>query len=134
MPATIQIRRYVGASPGTGADVTGVNTRLNAEDTNTTGGTSNPIQKPTSGTNYSYWASFRAQCTVAPAGTVNNLRVYMDSANNLGTGRTLKVALANVGADAGYRQATGTAGTTGTQLTTGNHSGLTGSPVDAFTY
>jgi flavin reductase (DIM6/NTAB) family NADH-FMN oxidoreductase RutF len=41
---------------------------------------------------------------------------------------------ANVSTDAGYRQATGTVGTTGTQLTTGNHSGLTGAPVSIFTF
>ena len=43
------------------------------------------------------------------------------------------VAKASTGADSGYRQATGTEGQTGTQLTQANHTGLDAAPVDAFT-
>lgn len=134
MPATVQIHRKTGASPGSGTNITGINTRANAEDAHSVSGTSNPIRVPASGSNYSYWVTTRLNVTVSPSGTINNVRWFTDGANNFGTGVTCNVAKANVGADAGYRQATGTPGTTGTQLTTGNHSGLTGSPVDAFTY
>lgn len=135
MPATVQIRRHTGAAGSqTKTDVTSINTRLNAEDAHTTAGTTNPVQVPTSGTKYSFWASFRLNCSVAPSGTIDNIRWYTDASNNLGTGLTMKVATASAGADAGYRQATGSAGDTGTQLTTGNHTGLDGSPADAFTY
>ena len=67
--------------------------------------------------------------TVTPSGTINNLRWYTDGANGFGTGVTC------IGQEAtSYVQATGTAGQTGTQLTTGNHAGLTGAPVDPFTF
>ena len=42
--------------------------------------------------------------------------------------------IANVGADGGYRVASGTVGGTGLELTTTNHTGLVGAPVDAFTW
>jgi len=132
MVATIQIHRWVGASPGSGTDITSTTNRANAADA-VNDGTSNPIQIPAAGTNYSYWVSTRLKCTVTPAGTVNNLRWYTDGANGFGTGVTCKCAKASTGADSGYRQATGTPGVTGTQLTQVNHTGLDAAPVDAFT-
>ena len=134
MAATVKINRLTGSGAGTGTDITGINTRANAEDAHSTAGTSNPIRIPASGTNYSFWVSTRLNVTVTPSGTINNLRWFTDGANNFGTGITFKVSPANVGANAGYRQATGTTGTTGTQLNTTNHTGLTGAPVDGFTY
>jgi hypothetical protein len=67
------------------------------------------------------------------SGTVNNIKWYTDGTNNLGTGVTEKVQTASV-----YGQATGVAGTSGTQLTSANYTTaggtLAGAPVDAFTY
>ena len=61
------------------------------------------------------------------AGTVDNIKWYTDGTNNFGTGVT------SVGNTAtSYVQATGTAGTSGTQLTTGNYSSLDATPVDVF--
>lgn len=134
MAANVQIKRFTGAAPGTGTNITGINTRANAEDAHSTAGTSNPVRIPSSGTNYSYWVSTRLDATTAPTGTINNLRWFTDGTNNFGTGITCVGQTANAGADAGYRQATGTPGTTGTQLTTGNHTGLTGAPVNVFTF
>ena len=134
MAATVQIVRKTGASPGSPTDITSINTRANAEDTHTVAGTSNPIRVPAAGTNYSYWATTRLNVTVTPAGVIDNLRWFTDGSNNFGTGVTAKGAKASTGADAGYRQATGTPGTTGTQLTTGNHTGLDAAPVDLFTF
>jgi hypothetical protein len=129
MPATVQIVRLTGASP-TVTDITGINTRANAEDAHTTAGTSNPIQIPTSGTNYSYWVVTQLNVTVAPSSLINNLKWYTDGANGFGTGVTCKVQTAS-----SYVQATGTPGTSGTQLTVGNYGGtLAGAPADAFTY
>jgi hypothetical protein len=128
MPATVQIVRLTGAGPSA-TDITGINTRANAEDAHTTAGTSNPIQIPTSGTNYSYWVTTRLNCTVTPSSLINNIKWYTDGANGFGTGVTCKVNTAS-----SYVQATGTPGTSGTQLTTGNHAGLAGTPVNAFTY
>ena len=135
MAATVTIRRWTGASGSiTETDITSINTRANAEDTHTTAGTSNPIQIPAAGTNYSYWVSTRLSADSSPSGTINNVRWYTDGANGFGTGVTCKGAKASTGADSGYREATGTAGTTGTQLTQGNHSGLDAATVDVFTF
>jgi hypothetical protein len=59
MPATVQIVRKTGASPGSATNITGINTRANAEDAHSVSGTSNPIRVPTSGTKYSYWVTTR---------------------------------------------------------------------------
>lgn len=128
MPATVQIRRLTGAGP-TSTDITSINTRANAEDAHTTAGTSNPIQVPAAGTNYSYWVVTQLNCTVTPSSIINNLKWYTDGANGLGTGIAMKVNTAT-----GYVQATGTPGTTGTQLTVGNYATLAGAPSDAFAY
>lgn len=135
MAATVQIVRKTGA-PGsiTITDITDINSRANAYDGHSTGDISNAIQIPAAGTNYSFWATTRLKCTVAPAGTINNLRWFTDGTGSFGTGVTCKAAKASTGADAGYRQATGTVGQTGTQLTQVNHTGLDAAPVDAFTF
>lgn len=128
MPATVQIHRLTGAGP-TSTNITGINTRANAEDAHTTAGTSNSILVPGAGTSYSYWVTTQLNVTAITGGTVNNLRWYTDSSNNFGTGVTCKAQNAT-----SYVQATGTPGDSGTQLTTGNHAGLSGAPVDAFTF
>lgn len=128
MAATVLIRRLTGAGP-TATDITSINTRANAEDTHTTAGTSNSILVPAAGTNYSYWVVTRLDVTAITSGTVDNVKWYTDGSNNFGTGVTAKVNTAT-----GYVQATGTAGTSGTQLTTGNYATLAGSPTDMFGY
>lgn len=133
MPATVTIRRWTGAPAGpTKSDITGINTRANAQDAHETADVDNPIQIPGAGTNYSYWVSARLSADSAPSGTIDNLRWYSDGTNNLGTGVTCKVAKASTGADAGYRQATGTLGQTGTLLNQTNHTGLDAAPADCF--
>jgi hypothetical protein len=128
MPATVIINRLTGSGP-TLNNITGINTRANAEDAHSTSGTANPIQIPASGTNYSYWVVTRLQCTVAPSTLINNLKWFTDGGNGFGTGVTCKVQTAS-----GYVQATGTPGESGTQLTTGNYASLAGAPSDAFAY
>ncbi len=128
MAATVLIRRWTGTTGSeTKTDITSINSRANAFDTHSTGDTTNPIRKPTSGSNYSYWVSTRLDINVVPAGTVDNLRWFLDGTNDFTAGITMKGNTATT-----YETATGTPGTTGTQLTTGNHSGLDGAPVDAF--
>jgi hypothetical protein len=129
MGATIQIRRWTGASGApTKTNIAGINTRLNAEDAHSTAGTTNSILIPAAGSNYSYWASIRLYISAITGGTVNNLKWFTDGANGLGTGITALVSTA-----ASYVQATGTAGTTGLVLNTTNYAGAT-TPVDPFTY
>lgn len=128
MAATVTIRRWTGASGGpTKTDITAINTRANAEDAHTTAGTSNPVQVPESGSNYSYWVSTRLSADTSPSGTIDNIRWYTDGSNNFGTGITHVVNTASA-----YVQATGTAGVTGTELTTGNHANLAGAPANSF--
>lgn len=127
MAATVIINRLTGSGP-TATDITSINTRANAEDAHSTAGTSNSILVPTSGSNYSYWVVTRLNVTAITSGTVDNLKWYTDGSNNFGTGVT---AIGNVATT--YVQATGTAGTTGLQLTTGNYSTVT-TPVDPFTF
>lgn len=135
MAATIQVVRKTGASPGAAADITAVNTRANADDTNSAASIANGIRVPQApNTNYSYWISTRLNCTVTPVGTIDNLRWYTDGVNGFGSSITCKAAKASTGADAGYRQATGTQGVSGTQLTQANHSGLDAAPVDVFSF
>jgi len=128
MAATVLIRRLTGAGP-TATDITSINTRANAEDAHTTAGTSNSILVPAAGTNYSYWVVTRLDVTAITSGTVDNVKWYTDGSNNFGTGVTCKGNTAS-----GYVQATGTAGTSGTQLTTGNYATLAGAPSDVFGY
>ena len=129
MAADVQIRRWTGSSGSpTKTNITSINTRANAEDTHSTAGTTYPIQIPSAGTNYSYWVSTRLFANTAPSGVIDNIRWHTDGTANFGTGVD-----ANVGQASSYVQATGSAGSTGNQLTTVAHTGLSGAPVDAFT-
>jgi hypothetical protein len=129
MPATVTIRRWTGAAGApTKTNITGINTRANAEDAHSTAGVTNPVQIPATGTNYSYWVCTRLSADTAPAGTINNLRWYSDGANNLGTGITCKGNEATA-----YTQASGTIGLTGAQLTTTNYASIT-TPASVFTF
>jgi hypothetical protein len=128
MAATVLIRRLTGAGP-TATDITSINTRANAEDAHTTAGTTNPIQIPAAGTNYSYWVVTRLDITAGTYTTVNNLKWFTDGGNGLGTGVT-----ARVGTATGYTQASGTPGTTGLELTAGNYGTFTLGNANAFTY
>lgn len=128
MAATVKINRLTGAG-ATATDITSINTRANAYDTHSTADTTKPIKIPSSGTNYSYWVVTQLETTVAPSGTINNIKWYTDGANGLGTGVTMKVNTAT-----GYVQASGTEGETGIQLTTGNYATLAGAPSNAFAY
>lgn len=127
MAATVQIRRLTGAGP-TSTDITSGNTRASTSDSPTPG-TANPIPIPGAGTNYSFWVTTQLNATVTPTGTINNLQWYSDGGNGFGTGVTCVGQTAT-----SYVEATGTVGTTGTELTTGNHAGLTAAPASVFTF
>jgi hypothetical protein len=129
MAATVLINRLTGTGGAeVETDITSGNTRASTSDVPVPG-TSDPIPIPGAGNNYSYWVTTRLETTVAPAGTVDNLRWYSDAAG-FGTGVTVTGADASTTTNAGYREATGTQGTTGLQLTTANHTGLDAAPVD----
>ncbi len=133
MAATVLIKRWTGSGP-TKTDINsgtnpGINTRLDASDAHSTGSTSNPITIPASSSNYSYWCVTRLSASVTPSTIINNIKWYTDSSNSLGTGVTYVVNTATT-----YVQATGTPGTTGDILSTGNYSTLAGAPSNAFAY
>ena len=133
MVATITINRLTGASGSiTETNITSINTRANTIDSHTTGDTSNPIEIPSSGSNYSFWVNTQLDATVAPDNLVDNLEWFTDGTNGYGTGIGCVVAQA---ARASYTQATGTGGVTGIVLNDTNYSGGTltpTTPVDAF--
>lgn len=133
--ATVDIVRRTGASGSiTDTPITAGSTRAKTADSAVVDA-NNPIPIPGAGTNYSYWVTTRLSVAANPDGhTINNIKWYVVSGGGLPGGVTVLGQAANVGADAGYRVATGTLGVTGTQLTTGNHTGLTGAPVDVFTF
>lgn len=131
MPATIQIRRWTGSGAGSGTNITSATTRASTSDAASPGDT-NPIPIKLSGTNYSFWVSTRLYASTAPDGTIDTLQWFSDGANGWGTGYTAKVADASTGVNSGYRQATGTVGTTGNILNSTNHTGLDSTPADFF--
>lgn len=128
MAATIIINRHTGAGTANGGttftNITAGSTRLKQADDGVADA-NNPVPAVT--TSYSFWASFRLQCTVAPSNLINNLKWYSDG-SAAGTGLTYSGADASTGGNAGYVQAT-----SAIQLTTGNHSGLDTTPVDVST-
>lgn len=130
MAATVLIRRITGATGSqTADDITATNTRANAQDSHEVADVDNPVQKPTSGLNYSYWVSTRLDATVTPAGTIDNIRWFADGANGFGTGITCKGITATA-----YKQATGSVGDTGDQLNSTNYTTVTGATVDVFSH
>lgn len=119
MAATTEIRQYTGSGPTATAI-----TNLRHAATDAANDTSNPIVKPTSGSNYGYLATVALACTTTPAGSISNVKLYSDGGNGLGTGVTLKG-----GSSSSYVQATGTSGVTGDLSSTYYTSG-----TDIFTF
>lgn len=128
MVATVIINRLTGATPDY-TDITGINTRANAYDGHSTADTTYPVKIPAAGSNYSYWVQTRLETTVAPSGTIDNLRWYTDGANSFGTGVTCNVTKGQIG---DYVQATGTPGETGIVLNITNYPNIDDTPSDAF--
>lgn len=103
MPATVSVKQCTGSGPTT-TSIT--NLRFNTDDT-VNPGTTNPLVKPSAGTNYSYLKTVYLNADTTPSNAINNVKIYFT--NTLGwTGCTLKI-----GASSSYTQAAGTPGTTG---------------------
>jgi hypothetical protein len=103
MAATVSVKQAVGAGP-TATTIT--NLRFNTDDT-VNPGTTNPLVKPSAGTNRSYWKTVYLNADTTPSGTINNVKIYCDGAIGW-TGCTLYI-----GSTGTYTEATGTPGTTG---------------------
>lgn len=90
MAATVVITSFHGAAGATQAAIDGTSIRYKQAD-NDTVDANNPIPIPGSGTAYSYIKHFKFNVTATPANTINNLKVYSDGANGLGTGMDLLI-------------------------------------------
>ena len=66
------------------------------------------VDKPTSGYDYTYWASLRPYAETTPGVSISDLKVYTDGSNGLGTGWS---ALGGIATD--YAEPTGTEGVSG---------------------
>jgi len=84
MAATVQIIEKTGAG-GTGTDKTGGTIRFKNAD-NATVDLSNPMVKPTSGSDFSYEKWLRMNVTGGSYTQITNVKAYMDGSNGLGTG------------------------------------------------
>lgn len=95
----------------------------------------NPIPKPASGLNYSFWKQVYLKCSVEPATQCDNFKWYTDGggfgagiALKIGTQHPVKTSIS----DAGYEVATGDIGESGNEMVAA-HAGLSASS-DAFGY
>lgn len=123
MAATVVIKQWTGATPTV---TTVTNVRYKTADDSSGTDTTYPLVKPSSGSNYSYVVSVVPYATVAPTGTINNVKWFSDGSNTYGTGVTLKGIVLAQGS---YGAATGTQGTSGDLSSAVYTSG-----TDMFTY
>lgn len=124
-------------SPGTSTNVDALGppmVKLKTAD-NPTIDNINPVPIPAAGTNYSYVNTLFYKCTFAPDTQIDNFQIYSDGVG-FGTGITTQIGnqfpTKNSGSTAGYKLATGTPGTTGTEMTV-NYPGIT-TKADLFTF
>lgn len=139
MAAVIQIDRWTGAggSPTKTQVDGGVAWLVTSDAAQTDDMTEKPIKPTGAGeTNYSYWATLRFNVTTgAGAGqAVGNLGVWFEGTGKLSANVDLMYGLMNRhdGTDGGYRQATGTPGETGTELSLANHNALVELPGSVY--
>jgi hypothetical protein len=109
MAATVSIKEVNGA----GATATTVTSARFCTSDTYNPGTSFPLIKPTSGTNYSYVKTFYLNADTAPTGTINNVKFYADGTIGW-TGVTISAKTSST-----YSQATGTEGTTAAAMSGG---------------
>jgi hypothetical protein len=90
MAATVVINNYHGTTGATVTQIDGTTIKYKVAD-NSTNDANNPIPIPGAGTGSSFIKHMKFNCTVAPANLINNLKVYSDGANGLGTGCDLMI-------------------------------------------
>lgn len=87
MAADVQIHEMTATS--TGVDKTSSTVRFKSADETSVDST-NRMQVPSSGTNYSYTKQLRFYFNTAPATSITNLECYTDGTNSFGTGITVE--------------------------------------------
>jgi hypothetical protein len=92
MAATVQIHEMSAVT--TGDDKTSGTVRFKSAD-ETSVDSSNRLQIPGAGTDYSYTKQLRAYISVAPDTDCTNLQAYSDGTNNFGTGVDVDYDLSN---------------------------------------
>lgn len=105
MAATTAVTEYYGSGP---SSATITNLRYSSADESAGSGSTYPVVKPTSGTNYSFTKFVALTVSVAPSGSITNIKHY-GPGTSWGTGITVKGIQTN-----SYTQGSGTTGTTGT--------------------
>ena len=137
MAATVEIETWTGGSTGSPNKTTAADFRYRTDDSPTTKDRTNPLVKPDSGQNYSFWQ----HTALAISGTfdeVSNIRFFTDGTIGFTLGTAGLVQRGNRDSgdqgcpEASYEPATGTTGTTGDDLATnhGYYSGQTTSTAD----
>ena len=120
MVATMKVYFNYGGSdtaPTTPADVTDAappseppTMRFKSADDATVDGNNKLAVPTTPSTLYSYWKHVFLFCSAADSHTMNNVKLYTDGSNSLGTGVDVVVGLQfptkNSGSSAGYKKAT----------------------------
>lgn len=114
MSATVVLQQLTGAGPT--ATTVSASPLLFGTDDSYNAGSSYPVLRPASGTNYSYETTLRASAS-GTFTSLSNWKVYTDGANGLGTGLGIS---AKAIAQGSYTQASGTQGQTATAMTGGS--------------
>ena len=114
MAATVTINKITGTvAASTVTAITSGSLRFGTSD-HATSPSSIPV--PTSGSNYSYWATLQLLCTVAPTTSITNAKFWTDGTDSFGTGIDGIIIPAS-----GYASAVGTAGSSGSLLNAANY-------------
>lgn len=128
MAATVAVCVDKGSTP-TEVDVTSNGVRFRTDDNPNQIDDTYPVPLPVAGTKYSYWVHLFLKVTGGVFTQVNNIKFFTAGGSLYGdAGVDLMVGTEtpekNSGSTAGYDEAVGTEGDSGTEMTSG-HSGIT---------
>lgn len=98
MAGTIQLWGNFGASPGTSGNLNG-HLHFTDEDSISSKASTSPIQKPDSGTAYSFERYVFFKCAVAPDNQFTNFRVWSPITSSIANGIAYKVGTTNTYTD-----------------------------------
>lgn len=142
MAATVLIREKNGAGESATDKTSGTIRYKNADDA--TVNASNPLVKPSAGSDWSFEKALRLQIGgTGPTGTITNPQWYTDGANGYGTGISLFVRTTNRGtyvqpveptADTGYEDAFGFTSGARKDMDAVNAGPFSGTSVDIADY
>lgn len=131
MAATVEVVCAYSGTNGSPSHTSGLSSfKFRSDDNPGNTDATNPILKPTSGQNYSFWVHQRLDIS-GTFTSVGNIHVYTDGALGyaFGTNGDVIVGLLTAGpphglSESDYVVATGTEGETGDELNSTNHTGI----------